>query len=249
MLPPPVDQWSSVRESAEICVTLKYICVHVRPCVRDKQNEDQSIELLSFVTREPPQGTFEKLNMLIFICLQVDLVLRNVQTHTHTHTHTRTRTHTHTHTHTHTQTYFSLSSSSLCPPHLDFLFFSRGGLALLWPCSCILGFLTGSQGANKTLLYLGGRAAFRLSCRRSDETQRSHTITGCYSMNEQCPLEMAPSQPGGSQRVFFLLFSFFTDGWISKLTGSSVMCGITKSWSWDFILNSGLFMCEAEVPC
>lgn len=28
-----------------------HICVHVRPCVRDKQNEDPSIELLSCVTR------------------------------------------------------------------------------------------------------------------------------------------------------------------------------------------------------
>lgn len=86
----------------------------------------------------------------------------------------------------------------------SFFFFSFskervGELALLWACSCIWGFLAGSQEANKTLLYLGGvGAAFRLTCRRWDETQRSHTITAFYSMNEQRPLEMACSQPGGS---------------------------------------------------
>lgn len=85
--------------------------------------------------------------------------------------------------------------------HTVFFFPFWGWVALLWACSCILGFLTGSQGANKTPLYLWGvGAAFRLSCRRWDETQRGHTITGCYSMNEQRPLEITSSQPGGYRR-------------------------------------------------
>lgn len=37
----------------------------------------------------------------------------------------------------------------------SFFFLLFGGwVALLWACSCILGFLTGSQGANRTPLYL-----------------------------------------------------------------------------------------------
>lgn len=97
------------------------------------------------------------------------------------------------HTLKHTQ--LSLSYSFFFFPFLG------GWVALLWACSCILGFLTGSQGANRTPLYLWGVGdAFRLSCRRWDETQRGRTITGCYSMNEQRPLEIASSQPGGSRR-------------------------------------------------
>lgn len=98
--------------------------------------------------------------------------------------------------HAHTQTHSAFS-------FIQFFFFSffLGWVALLLACSCILGFLTGSQGANRTPLYLWGvGAAFRLSCRRWDETQRGRTITGCYSMNEQRPLEIASSQPGGSRR-------------------------------------------------
>lgn len=119
------------------------------------------------------------------VLLQVHLILIRVEI----------QVQTHWNTHISSLIQFTLSSLGVF-----FSLHEGGGLALLWPCSCILGFLTSSQGANKTLLYLWGRAAFRLSCRRLDETQHSHTVTGCYSMNEQRRLEIPPYRPGGSQR-------------------------------------------------
>lgn len=119
----------------------------------------------------------------------------------------------------------SCTRSAFSFMQLFFFSFSKewvGGLALLWACSCILGFLTGSQEANKTLLYLGGvGAAFRLTCRRWDETQRSHTITAFYSMNEQRPLEMASSQPGG--------FAQFLQSSKSPNTKSGMICRIQEN--------------------
>lgn len=90
------------------------------------------------------------------------------------------------HTLNHTQ--LSLSYSSF----FFFLFSCFGGeggrrVALLRACSCILGFLAGFQGANKTPLYPRGvGTAFRLSCRCWDETQRSYT--GGRGGNEQPPV-------------------------------------------------------------
>lgn len=87
------------------------------------------------------------------------------------------------HTLNHTQLSLSYSSSFL------FFFFGGGGgcrVALLRACSCILGFLAGFQGANKTPLYPWGvGTAFRLSCRCWDETQRS--CAGGHGGNEQPP--------------------------------------------------------------
>lgn len=75
--------------------------------------------------------------------------------------------------------------------HFFFFFFfgGEGGcrVALLQACSCILGFLAGFQGANKTPLYPWGvGTAFRLSCRCWDQTQSSYT--GGRGGNEQPPV-------------------------------------------------------------
>lgn len=118
----------------------------------------------------------------LYLCRYIWSLGAEIQVHTHTQTHTR----------------LTLSYSSHCPPHWEILFF-RGGAGTV-ALQLHFGLLAASQGANKTLLYLWRRAAFRLSCRRSDETQRSHTVTGCYSLNEERPLEIAASRPGGSRR-------------------------------------------------